>query len=514
MKIRIGLNSYKVAQLMKDISAEAAEDGTAAVKYKEIVSMPDVQNIDLTARSQSADVDADDISTTLSKCSGYDGKVQRTAFTPIDQAMLLGETILEDGTVVSSPKDEAPEFATGFICPVHGGSFLAMWVLRCKYATPDFSAETAGTEKLNPQSDTISFKSSSRASDDKYYNDWENHNDTPEDVYARIKERNDTELLAGHITDEEYNDNMTEAGQKLYEGRLKNSKKWLEMQKKYGAITEEEYREGLARIKAYTEDYYRRGMISGQFYYDALDDANSDLFDNMQSSLENYLNEYYEAQKEMLSARRTEIEAEYDALEKSEKKANRLQELKDLQSQYAKYQNAVTIEGKKKLKEIQDNIDGLKKEERDEIRNEEKQSRLDELNKESESIEKEQENSLKGISKYTAQALGIISGGNDEMIVKFNKIVENYNSQQATLAQSGYDTISKIVDMTNVKLAELGQNLQPQQSGGGDVKVSVTQTFHNQITDDVSAQAYGKFASRSVNNLNWLEMFNKNGGMK
>lgn len=347
-----------------------------------------------------------------------------------------------------------------------------------------------------------------------YYNDWENHNDTPEDVYARIKERNDTELLAGHITDEEYNDNMTEAGQKLYEGRLKNSKKWLEMQKKYGAITEEEYREGLARIKAYTEDYYRRGMISGQFYYDALDDANSDLFDNMQSSLENYLNEYYEAQKEMLSARRAEIEAEYDALEKSEKKADRLQELKDLQSQYAKYQNAVTIEGKKKLKEIQDNIDGLKKEERDEIRNEEKQSRLDELNKESESIEKEQENSLKGISKYTAQALGIISGGNDEMIVKFNKIVENYNSQQATLAQSGYDTISKIVDMTNVKLAELGQNLQPQQSGGGDVKVSVTQTFHNQITDDVSAQAYGKFASRSVNNLNWLEMFNKNGGMK
>lgn len=168
MKIRIGLNSYKVAQLMKDISAEAAEDGTAAVKYKEIVSMPDVQNIDLTARSQSADVDADDISTTLSKCSGYDGKVQRTAFTPIDQAMLLGETILEDGTVVSSPKDEAPEFATGFICPVHGGSFLAMWVLRCKYATPDFSAETAGTEKLNPQSDTISFKSSSRASDDKW----------------------------------------------------------------------------------------------------------------------------------------------------------------------------------------------------------------------------------------------------------------------------------------------------------------------------------------------------------
>lgn len=347
-----------------------------------------------------------------------------------------------------------------------------------------------------------------------YYNDWEKNNDTPEAAYARIKERNDAARLAGDITDEEYNDKMTDAGQKLYEGRLKNSKKWLEMQKKYGAITEEEYRAGLARIKAYTEDYYKRGMISGQFYYDALDDANSDLFDNMQSSLENYLNEYYEAQKEMLSARRAEIEAEYDALEKSEKKADRLSELKDLQAQYAKYQNAVTIEGKKKLKEIQDNIDDLKKEEREEIREAEKQSRLDEIDKESERIEKEQENSLKGISKYTAQALGIVSVGNDEMIKKFNKAVENYNTQQAQLAQIGYETVSKIVDMTNIKLAELGQGLQVKQTGGDDIKVTVQQTFNNQINDEVSAQAYGKYAGTSVRNLDWLEAFNRNGGFK
>lgn len=347
-----------------------------------------------------------------------------------------------------------------------------------------------------------------------YYNDWEKNNDTPEAVYARIKERNDAARLAGDITDEEYNDKMTDAGQKLYEGRLKNSKKWLEMQKKYGAITEEEYRAGLARVKAYTEDYYKRGMISGQFYYDALDDANSDLFDNMQSSLENYLNEYYEAQKEMLSARRAEIEAEYDALEKSEKKADRLSELKDLQAQYAKYQNAVTIEGKKKLKEIQDNIDDLKKEEREEIREAEKQSRLDEIDKESERIEKEQENSLKGISKYTAQALDIVSGGNDEMIKKFNKAVENYNTQQAQLAQIGYETVSKIVDMTNIKLAELGQGLQVKQTGGDDIKVTVQQTFNNQINDEVSAQAYGKYAGTSVRNLDWLEAFNRNGGFK
>lgn len=337
-----------------------------------------------------------------------------------------------------------------------------------------------------------------------YYNDWEKFDDSPEAAYDRIKERNSQSLLNGEITQDEYNQNMTDAGQKLYEGRLENSKKWLEMQKKYGAITDEEYRAGLKRIKEYTEQFYKEGIISGKYYYEAMDDANSDLFDNMSASLESYINQYYESQKEMLTARKNEIEAEYNAMEAAEKKADRLAELKDLQAQYEKYQNAVTIEGKKKLKEIQDNIDSLKKEEATEIREAEKQSRLDEVDKENEELEKEQESALKGISQYTAQALGIISGGNDEMVSKFNKVVENYNNQQAQLAQSGYDTVSKIVDMTNSKLAELGQNLQPQSAGNGDVKVTVTQTFNNNINDEVSAMAYGKHASSLARDLEWV----------
>ncbi len=347
-----------------------------------------------------------------------------------------------------------------------------------------------------------------------YYNDWKKFGDSPEAAYKRIKERNLSALTTGDITDGEYNEKMTEAGQKLYEGQLKNDKKRLEQQKKYGAITDEEYRAKLSSIKEYTEEFYKKGIISGQYYYDALREANNDLFDNMSLSLENYLNEYYEAQSEMLSARRREIEAEYAALDAAEKKEDRKKELQDLQSEYKKYQNAVTAEGKKKLKEIQDNINSLKKEEAKEAQEAEKQSRLDEIDKENERIEREQKNALQGVSKYTAQALGIISGGNDEMIAKFNKAVESYNAQQAQLAQSGYETVSKIVDMTNLKLAQLGQNLQPQPERGGDVNVTVKQTFHNQISDDVSAQAYGKYASRSISNLNWLEMFNKNGGMK
>ena len=160
MNIRVGLKGFRVAELKKDESKIMSTDGTAKVEYGNIVPLKDVQNIDLTIRTQSADVDADDVTETLSKASGYDGKVQRTMFTPEEQAMLLGETILEDGTVCSSEDDEAPEFAVGFMCKVYGGKVLAMWVLRSKFNLGDLSAETAGTDKLNPQSDSLSFKSS------------------------------------------------------------------------------------------------------------------------------------------------------------------------------------------------------------------------------------------------------------------------------------------------------------------------------------------------------------------
>ena len=165
MNIRVGLKGFRVAELKKDESKIMSTDGTAKVEYGNIVPLKDVQNIDLTIRTQSADVDADDVTETLSKASGYDGKVQRTMFTPEEQAMLLGETILEDGTVCSSEDDEAPEFAVGFMCKVYGGKVLAMWVLRSKFNLGDLSAETAGTDKLNPQSDSLSFKSSARKAD-------------------------------------------------------------------------------------------------------------------------------------------------------------------------------------------------------------------------------------------------------------------------------------------------------------------------------------------------------------
>ena len=293
-----------------------------------------------------------------------------------------------------------------------------------------------------------------------YFNDWEQYDDSPEAAYQRIMERNSQALQDGEITEEEYNEKMTTAGQKLYEGRLENSKKWLQMQKKYGAISEQEYQAGLNRVKDYTQKYYEQGMISGKYYYEAMDDANSNLFDSMSETLENYVNEYYDAQKEMLSAKKEAIEAEYKAIE--------------------------------------EDIADIKKTEAKEAREAEKQAKLDAIEDENEALEKEQSNTLKGLSKYTSQALGIISGGNDDMTKQFNSVLKSYNQQQEQLATTGYNTISKIVDMTNQKLSEIGQNIPNATTAHNEYTITIKQDFNNNITDETTAMAYGKYAGSSV----------------
>ena len=154
MQIRTGLKGLRIAKINSDKSA-AMTGGEPKVEYDEVKHLLNVQNIDLTAKTQTTDVDSDDCTDVLSKCTGYDGKAQRTMFSPAEQAMLLDETLTEDGIYVS----------TGFMTPLNDGKTLAVWLLRTKYSTSDFSAETAGTEKLNPQSDTMSFKSMARRAD-------------------------------------------------------------------------------------------------------------------------------------------------------------------------------------------------------------------------------------------------------------------------------------------------------------------------------------------------------------
>lgn len=167
MQIRVGLKGLRIAKLDKDESAIITGD-EPNVEYGEIKYLENVQNIDLTAKTQSVDVDSDDSTDVLTKCTGYDGKVQRTMFSPADQALLLGEHLTKDGFYASTGNDVPDEFATGFMTPLNNGKIFAVWLLRTKYSASDLSAESGGEGKLNPQSDTMSFRSSTRRADNAW----------------------------------------------------------------------------------------------------------------------------------------------------------------------------------------------------------------------------------------------------------------------------------------------------------------------------------------------------------
>ena len=85
------------------------------------------------------------------------------------------------------------------------------------------------------------------------------------------------------------------------------------------------------------------------------------------------------------------------------------------------------------------------------------------------------------------------------MTKQFNSVLKSYNQQQEQLATTGYNTISKIVDMTNQKLSEIGQNIPNATTAHNEYTITIKQDFNNNITDETTAMAYGKYAGSSVN---------------
>lgn len=130
-------------------------------------------------------------------------------------------------------------------------------------------------------------------------NDWEETGDTPLDAYRRIQERNLAELEAERLTWEEYSEIMAEAGSALYEGRLDQSREWLEHQREYNDMSVEDYIAGLQRMASYTKDYYEQGLIDyetfrknaaeiDEEYLDAVEERNEEIVDAYFKSADNY----------------------------------------------------------------------------------------------------------------------------------------------------------------------------------------------------------------------------------
>ena len=113
-------------------------------------------------------------------------------------------------------------------------------------------------------------KASEKWADKRIFNnDWEEYGDDIYSAYDRIKVRNMEMVSSGKMTWDDYTEYMESAGEKMYDSRRDQSEKWLEHEKKYNKLSEEDYGAGLRRMREYTLQMYEQGLIDKEKYRQA-----------------------------------------------------------------------------------------------------------------------------------------------------------------------------------------------------------------------------------------------------
>lgn len=347
-------------------------------------------------------------------------------------------------------------------------------------------------------------------SDRAFWGDW--GGDDPLAAYDRIKQQEIQAVTDGLQTWDDYDRRMAEVGKAMYDDRVTASFKWLDQMEKYGVLPDEDYLAGLERMRQYTDEYYRAGMLTEREYAEAIETLNDKAFDRYKQLLDDQVEAYYDAQQEQLDARKQAIEDAYAAEEKAEEQADRKAQLQELLEQERMFAGAVTIEGKQKLQDIRDQIADLEKQQRDEEREEEKQAQLDAIAAQEKNLEEQHQNTLNATSKFAAQMVGVIDGGNQELSDSFSALIQQQSLNQEKILQEGYNAVSSLVAQTNAKMSELitfdgsvFSTLGQIQAGRTSNSYIVEQHITNQINDRTDADA---FAS-SINRAAWGSMYAK-----
>lgn len=141
------------------------------------------------------------------------------------------------------------------------------------------------------QKQTKEFNEQSKAYLEKHsaINDWGDSGDTPLDAFKRIKDRNYQDLQDAKITWDDYVDNVSDAGETLYDDMKSYSDSWLEHQQKYHNMSIDDYIAGIDREAERLEEFYANDVINYQKYveekqaleekrYDAVAQKNADEY--------------------------------------------------------------------------------------------------------------------------------------------------------------------------------------------------------------------------------------------
>jgi TP901 family phage tail tape measure protein len=155
-----------------------------------------------------------------------------------------------------------------------------------------FSIMQKQTQEFNEQSKAYLEKHSA-------INDWGDNGDTPLDAFKRIKDRNYQDLQDAKITWDDYVDNVSDAGETLYDDMKSYSDSWLEHQQKYHSMSIDDYIAGIDRESERLEEFYANDVINYQKYveekqaleekrYDAVAKKNADEYSAWQKDADTW----------------------------------------------------------------------------------------------------------------------------------------------------------------------------------------------------------------------------------
>lgn len=284
-------------------------------------------------------------------------------------------------------------------------------------------------------------------SEHTYFNDWDDNGDNPLDAYNRVMDRHREELSKGEITQEEYDKYQSELGSDMYSERVEQSKNWLEEQRKYYGMTDEEYIAGLKRIQQYTQEYYDLGLISRKEYNENMTELNHDMFDQAGESFDDMLQQ----QQDYINKLRDEFSAQEQALQDSWTVEDRKADMSETQAQLDIYANAVTDRGQQKYKELQEQMKQLQRDEELYQLQVKNNATIEKLEAEYDALENSKADFIKSIATNidSIDVTGIVaditqevSGGNDKITKTLGEIIEAIKGIK--IEQQNYNNNSKI----------------------------------------------------------------------
>ena len=284
-------------------------------------------------------------------------------------------------------------------------------------------------------------------SEHTYFNDWQDNGDSPIDAYNRVMDRHREELERGELTQDEFDKYQSELGSDMYSERVEQSKNWLEEQRKYFGMTDEEYIAGLKRIQQYTQEYYDTGLISRKEYNENMTELNHDMFDQAGESFDDMLQQ----QQDYINKLRDEFSAQEQALQDSWTVEDRKADMSETQAQLDIYANAVTDRGQQKYKELQEQMKQLQRDEELYQLQVKNNATIEKLEAEYDALENSKADFIKSIATNidSIDVTGIVaditqevSGGNDKITKTLGEIIEAIKGIK--IEQQNYNNNSKI----------------------------------------------------------------------